>query len=76
MIYVDTGEIMRNLKDYITVKEAAEILGVSPLTLKRWDKAGRLRSYRNPVNNYRLYRKEELKLFLKRIAKKRSRHAR
>ena len=76
MIYVDTGEIMRNLKDYITVKEAAEILGVSPLTLKRWDKAGRLRSYRNPVNNYRLYRKEELKLFLKRIAKKRRRHAR
>ena len=76
MSNVDTGERMKNLKDYITVKEAAEILGVSPLTLRRWDKAGKLRSYRNPVNNYRLYRKEELKLFLKRVAKKRSGHAR
>lgn len=69
MIYVDTGKIMKNLKDYITVKEAAEILGVSPLTLKRWDKAGKLRCYRNPANNYRLYRKSELERFLKKVSK-------
>jgi len=74
MSNVDICKIMKNLKDYITVKQAAEILGVSPLTLRRWDKAGKLRSYRNPANNYRLYRKDELKFFLKKVAKKRSMH--
>jgi len=70
MINVDTGKRMKNLKHYITVKEAAEILGVAPLTLRRWDKAGKLKPYRNPVNDYRLYRKSELKLFLKKISRK------
>jgi excisionase family DNA binding protein len=69
MIYVDTGKPMKNLKDYITVKEAAEILGVSPLTLKRWDTAGKLKAYRHPGNGYRLYVPEQLKKFLKKIRK-------
>ena len=29
-----------NIKDYMTIKEAAEMLGVDKTTLRRWDKAG------------------------------------
>jgi len=61
---------MRNLKDYLEIGEAARFLGVSEMTLRRWDKAGKLRSYRNPANNYRLYKKSELNLFLKKISRK------
>lgn len=38
------------------LKEVAKILGVTPLTLRNWDKKGRLVAYRNPINNYRVYR--------------------
>lgn len=55
----------------MTISEAAEFLGVTEMTLRRWDKAGKLKCYRNPVNNYRLYNKSELRLFLKRITKMR-----
>lgn len=60
---------MKNLKSYMTIGEAARFLGVTEMTLRRWDKAGKLRSYRNPANDYRLYRREDLKLFLKKIVK-------
>jgi excisionase family DNA binding protein len=39
----------------ITIKEAAAILGVSEMTLRRWDAAGKFRARRHPVNGYRLY---------------------
>lgn len=60
---------MTNLNDYLTIKEAAELIGVCPMTLRRWDLAGKLKSYRNPANNYRIYRKLELKKFLIRLSK-------
>lgn len=56
-----------NLKDYLTIKEAAEFIGVSTATLRRWDKAGKLKAIKNPMNNYRLYRKDELEAFLQRL---------
>ena len=43
-------------EQYITLKEVAKILGVTPLTLRNWDKKGVLAAYRNPINNYRVYR--------------------
>jgi excisionase family DNA binding protein len=39
----------------LTIKAAAEYLGVSEQTLRRWDQAGKLRARRNPMNGYRLY---------------------
>ena len=63
---------MTNFKGYITVKEAAEILGVSVMTLHRWDAQGRLKARRHPINNYRLYKKTDLENLLKKLAKKRS----
>ena len=52
---------------YISIKDASQILGVTPLTLRNWDKRGILTAYRNPINNYRVYRQDQLELFLRRI---------
>ncbi|MDB5266936.1 MAG: yhdJ [Parcubacteria group bacterium] len=41
---------------YFSIKEAAEILGVSPLTLRNWDKLGKFKANRHPMNNYRVYK--------------------
>lgn len=63
---------------YVSIKEAARIIGVTPLTLRNWDKKGTLTSYRNPMNNYRVYRVDQIELFLRRIEnsknKKNGRH--
>ncbi|MBA7611111.1 hypothetical protein ES703_18328 [subsurface metagenome] len=54
-------------KKYLTLKEVAKMLGVTPLTLRNWDKAGKLKAYRNPINNYRVYKPEEIELFLRKL---------
>ena len=41
---------------YFSIKEAAGILGVSPLTLRNWDKSGKFPAQRHPMNNYRVYK--------------------
>ena len=43
------------MSNYLTISEAAKILNVSPETLRRWDKSGKLKSSRHPINNYRVY---------------------
>lgn len=45
---------------YFSIKEAAEILGVSPLTLRNWDKSGKFKAQRHPMNNYRVYKLSSL----------------
>lgn len=52
---------------YITIKKAARLLHVSPLTLRNWDKRGVLKPYRHPINNYRIYRLDQIEAFLRRI---------
>ena len=54
-------------KKYYTIKQAAKIIGVAPLTLRNWDKRGKLKAYRHPVNNYRVYKTEQLELFLRKM---------
>lgn len=49
------------------VKEAAELLGVSPNTVRSWGEAGKIPEYRHPVNNYRLYKKAELERLLRQL---------
>ena len=62
------GCLIRKMKQkYFTIKEVAKLLGVTPLTLRNWDKSGKLRAYRNPINNYRIYKPEEIELFLRKI---------
>jgi len=40
---------------YVTLNEAASYLGVSKATLRNWDRSGKLRAVRHPVNSYRVY---------------------
>ena len=62
-------EATLNLADYLTVSEAAERLGVSSGTLRNWDRTGRLKAHRNPLNGYRLYLRSDLEALLLQIAK-------
>ena len=55
------------IKRYLTIKEVSKLLGVTPLTLRNWDKVGKLKAYRNPINNYRVYKPEEIELFLRKL---------
>ena len=48
------------LQDYVQIKEAAALLGVAPNTLRNWERMGKLRVYRHPVNNYRLYKRADI----------------
>ena len=61
---------MANLKEYLTVNEAAKFLGISTMTLRRWDNGKKLKAKRHPMNNYRLYNRKELEAILKEISKK------
>lgn len=58
---------MPNFKGYLTVKQAAEYLGVTVMTLHRWDAKGKLRAHRHPINHYRLYKPSELKALLGKV---------
>ncbi|HVU06899.1 MAG TPA: MerR family DNA-binding transcriptional regulator [Candidatus Paceibacterota bacterium] len=52
---------------FMTIKEAAEFLGVTPLTLRNWDKSGKLPTTRHPMSNYRIYKTEDLEKLVKDI---------
>lgn len=58
-----------NLQDYMSIREAAKFLGVSPGTLRNWGRDGKIATHRNPLNGYRLYKKADLELVLKTIAR-------
>jgi DNA (cytosine-5)-methyltransferase 1 len=53
------------IKGYYSLSEAAEILGKSKETLRRWDREGKLDAVREPVSNYRVYRKEDINSLIK-----------
>jgi DNA (cytosine-5)-methyltransferase 1 len=52
------------MKEYLSLSETAEIIGKSKETLRRWDKEGILNAVREPVSNYRVYRKSEVQTLL------------
>lgn len=49
--------------EYLQVSEAAEHIGVSAQTLRRWDREGRLTAIRRPGSNYRYYLRSDLEPF-------------
>ena len=55
---------MPKLDEYLQITEAAELLGVCCNTLRNWGRTGKIPEYRHPVNNYRLYKKEDLQSLL------------
>jgi excisionase family DNA binding protein len=59
---------MHKLNEYLKIADAAEFLGVSQNTLRAWAESGKIPVYRNPANDYRLFRRIDLEKFLARIA--------
>ena len=51
---------LKNLPDLLTVREVAELLRVSPLTLKRWGKRGKLPAIRINSRGDRRHKKEQV----------------
>ena len=51
----------------ISIKEAAEMLSVSTLTLRNWDKSGKLTPSRHPLNNYRVYKRADIERLVEEI---------
>lgn len=51
------------MKNYYSISEVADLLSVSKETLRRWDRSGKLMAVREPMSNYRVYRKDQLKIF-------------
>ncbi|MEK9184549.1 MAG: MerR family DNA-binding transcriptional regulator [Patescibacteria group bacterium] len=52
---------------FITIKEASNMIGVTALTLRNWDKNGKLKAVRHPMNNYRVYKLEDIEKVVKSI---------
>lgn len=49
---------LQDLPDLLTVREVSELLRVSPLTIKRWGKRGKLPAIRINSRGDRRYKKE------------------
>lgn len=52
------------MEEYLSLSEAADLIGKSKETLRRWDNEGKLTAFREPMSNYRIYKKlDVLNLF-------------
>src|SRR4030067_1080260 len=50
-------------KELLTIGQAAEYLGVSLNTLRRWDESGKLVAIKKEGGTHRYYREEDLEIF-------------
>ena len=48
------------MKEYLTLTEASELIGKSKETLRRWDREGKLSAVREPISNYRVYKRAQV----------------
>lgn len=48
------------MNQLLTIAQVADMLSVSKQTVRVWDKQGKLQAERHPINNYRVYRKEDI----------------
>ncbi len=58
MAMADQRISINDLPDLLTVREVADVLRVSPLTIKRWGKRGKLPAIRINSRGDRRYKKE------------------
>ena len=57
---------------YLTIKQAAKIIGVSELTLRNWDSKGKFEAGRHPINNYRVYTLDQIDGLMKKMGRKKA----
>lgn len=55
-------------KDYYSLNEVSEILGKSKETLRRWDRDGKFIAVREPISQYRIYKKDQINGLLKQLS--------
>lgn len=61
LLYTAAGEALNTASKEISAEcqlhlaAAAKVLGVSVSTLRNWDRTGKLKPHRHPLNGYRLY---------------------
>jgi DNA (cytosine-5)-methyltransferase 1 len=48
------------MNEFMTLSEVSEYIEKSKETLRRWDKEGKLSAVREPISNYRVYKKTEV----------------
>ncbi len=53
--------------EFVLVKEAAELLGVCPNTIRSWGASGKLTEHRHPVNDYRMFKRKEIERLIKKM---------
>lgn len=67
LISIHSTKLMSD-QNFLTIRQAAEFLGVSVDTLRRWDQSGKLVALRaGNKGTHRFYLKSDLELFLKNI---------
>jgi excisionase family DNA binding protein len=59
-----------NFSNFMTVKEAAKLLGVSKGTVRKWTNEGKLEVICHPINSYRLFNEDDLKELLWKLKRK------
>ncbi len=55
-------------KEYYSLNEVSEILGKSKETLRRWDREGKFSAVREPISQYRIYKKEQVNSLLEQLS--------
>lgn len=58
-------KLMEN--NLLTIKQAAHLLGCTPNSLRNWEKQKKLVPHRHPMNNYRMYKREDIEKLVKEI---------
>jgi MerR family transcriptional regulator, copper efflux regulator len=56
-------------KKYLNIQQAARLIGVTELTLRNWDKAGKFVANRHPINNYRVYALDQIEALMQKLGK-------
>ena len=52
------------MSEYLSLSATADLIGKSKETLRRWDNDGILNAVREPVSNYRVYRRQDVQTLL------------
>lgn len=51
------------MKNYYSISEVSSILNKNKGTIRKWDKEGKLNAVREPMSNYRVFKREDLLIF-------------
>jgi hypothetical protein len=55
------------MDNFLTISQVAKRVGVNPQTIRRWDKTGKFVSSRHPINNYRVYKYDQVERLLEEL---------